>query len=286
MRRFMLVLTVASLGACNSNSGNNETAQVEPTPAALTYDGADYGDDQVAMLAHGERLSHLLGCRGCHTETLTGQRFPPEEDFPDTGIFASNITRVMPAMTDEQLDALIRKGVHPTRETMWMMPSEIFQFLSDSDVKALIAHLRTVEPTGEPTPPPAPTEAFLAMVANGQQNPPVAAMVAAHQKNQPEDLGPEFALGRYVAMTTCAECHAAKLEGYEEFTPDLRDVAPMYDEAAFRKLLTTGEGLEGRKLGLMALVGRAHFGALTENERSAVIAYVKKLAETEAGQPQ
>lgn len=289
MRNLWVLLAGASLVACNQRTADADSitnATVETTPAALSYDGADYADDNAAMLAHGERLSHVLGCRGCHTESLTGQRFPPEEGFPDTGIYASNLTQVLPKMSDAQIDALLRKAQHPTRDKLWMMPSENFQFLSDADVKALIAHLRTVKPAGTATPLPAPTPAFLKMVEEGQQNLPSAEMLAVHRDQAPADLGSQYALGRHIAMTTCAECHAASLQGYENFTPNLRDVAPMYDDAAMTKLLSTGEGLEGRKLGLMALVGQAHFSALTSHERKAVIDYVHALAKKEAGTPQ
>lgn len=288
MRLTVLLLASASLAACNQKAADGSAMPegAEVTPAALSYDGSDYGTDEAAKLAHGERLSHVLGCRGCHTETLEGQRFPPDPDYPDTGIWASNITRVLPDMTDAQIEALIRKGEHPTRDKLWMMPSENLQFISEADLKALIAHLRTVEPSGSPTPLPAPTETFMKMVAEGQANPPAADMVRLHQANQPADLGEELALGRHIAMSTCAECHNAKLEGYEGFSPDLRAVAPMYDDAALTKLLTTGEGLEGRKLGLMAIVGQGHFSYLTDHERKAVIDYVHALAEKEAGQPQ
>ena len=34
-------------------------------PAAISFDGADY-KDEAAKLAHGERLSWMLGCNGCH----------------------------------------------------------------------------------------------------------------------------------------------------------------------------------------------------------------------------
>ena len=87
-------------------------------------------------------------------------------------------------------------------------------------------------------------------------------------------------------MTTCAECHGSKLQGVPDFTPSLLDVAPMYDDAALTKLLTEGQGLEGRTLGLMALVGKGHFSYLTDHERKVVIDYVHALAQKEAGQPQ
>src|SRR6476619_1443978 len=104
MRGVALLLAVASLTACNQ-SKQDEATKPPVIPAALTCDGAS--GDRAAILAHGERLSHVLGCRGCHTETLEGQWF--NDDDPSLGkLYASNLTRVIPTLTDAQLEALLR----------------------------------------------------------------------------------------------------------------------------------------------------------------------------------
>lgn len=276
MRRTFILLAMASLSACGSNQdGNDANATLSATPAALSFDGA--GDpDRTAMLAHGKRLSHILGCRGCHTETLEGQWF--NDDAPENGkLYASNLTRVIPTMTDAQLETLLRDGIHPTRKDLWIMPSEVFQRLSKPDMAALIAHLRTVKPSGKPTPPPVMSAKFKAAVAKGDEK-PTSAWVADYKTHQPPDLGPKLALGHYIAGATCSECHGGDLTGIEGFTPDL-DVAGAYSEAELTTLLTTGKGKTPRDLGLMTLVGKGHFSHLTANERATVIAYVKARAE-------
>ena len=158
------------------------------------------------------------------------------------------------------------------------MPAEGYQHLSDADMAALIAHLRTVEPSGEPQPyVPMPEETRAEYAATGFYN--ASKMYELAQGEQPPELGDgDLALGRHITMTTCAECHQPDLQGFEGFTPALADVGGMYDDEAFTKLLTTGEGLAGRELGLMAAVGENHFGALTDHERQAVIDYVQALA--------
>ncbi|MEO5808655.1 MAG: c-type cytochrome [Sphingomicrobium sp.] len=278
MRRLDVLIAVAGLAACNQSNSNGE-----PKPpvvaAAVTFDGATGAG--AAVLAHGERLSHVLGCRGCHTPTLEGQWF--NDDAPDMGkLYASNLTRVLPTYSDGQLEALLRTGVHPTRHDLWVMPSEVFQRLSEADMKALIAHLRTVKPSGAPTPPPAMSAKARAEVASGKLK-PVAAYVAEYRTKVPVDLGERYALGRYIAAATCAECHGGDLTGVPNFsagvsTPDL-DIAGAYSDAELERLLTTGEGKTKKDLGLMTLVGKGHFSYLTPHERSAVIGYVKARAE-------
>ena len=275
MRRTIFLLAVASLSACGSNQDNDDAkTTLAATPAALSFDGA--GDaDRAKMLAHGERLSHILGCRGCHTATLEGQWF--NDDAPENGkIYASNLTRVMPTMTDAQLEALLRTGVHPTRKDLWIMPSEVFQRLSAADMAALIAHLRTIKPSGKPTPPPVLSAKFRAAVAKGDEK-PIAAWVADYKMQQPPDLGPKLALGRYLAGATCSECHGGDLTGIPDFAPDL-DIAGAYSAAELTTLLTTGKGKTPRDLGLMSLVGKGHFSYLTQHERDAVIGYVQARA--------
>ena len=118
----------------------------------ITFDGAGV-TDAAAKIAHGERLSRVLGCRGCHEADLTGSNFTADE--PQYGpLYASNLTVVLPEYTDAQLDGIIRKGVHPERKTVWAMPSQIFQNLSDRDFEALVAYLRSLKPIGKKTPPP------------------------------------------------------------------------------------------------------------------------------------
>ena len=274
MRRLTILLAVASLSACHQNSAE----KVAAAPAALSFEGAT--GDAAAVRAHGERLSHILGCRGCHGPALEGKLF--NDDAPDMGkIYASNLTRAIPTMSDAQLRHLLRDGVHPTRGDLWIMPSEVFQRLSEPDLAALIAHLRTVPPSGVPTPPPVLSAKAEAEVASGKLR-PATSYVAEFRAKTPPDLGPRHALGRYLVSATCSECHGADLTGVSDLepgvsTPDL-DIAGTYDDADLARLLSTGKGRTARDLGLMTLVGKGHFAYLTPHERSAIIAYVKARA--------
>ncbi len=282
MRMGAVLLALVSLSACNRNNQAQAAADsrgASQAPATLTFAGATTSDD-AAMLAHGERLTHVLGCRGCHEENLEGSWF--NSDSPEMGkIYASNLTRVLPTMTDAQLETLLRTGKHPTRGDLWIMPAEVFQRMSDADMKAVIAHLRTVAPSGAATPPPAFSPEARAEIAKGAMK-PVAAYVAEYRSKLPVDMGPKYAFGRYIAENTCAECHGADLTGIPDFspgvsTPDL-DIAGAYSEADLTQLLTTGKGKTKPYLGLMSRVAKAHFSYFTPEERAAVVAYVKARA--------
>ena len=138
MRIPFILLALASLSACHSQT---EKAQAE-APPPITFEGA-LKTDAAVKIAHGERIASVLGCRGCHTSTMQGQRFYE--------LYASNLTREIPKYSDAQLERLIRHGEHPSGREVWGMPSEIFQHLSDEDLAELVAFLRTRTPAGPPT---------------------------------------------------------------------------------------------------------------------------------------
>jgi mono/diheme cytochrome c family protein len=246
-------------------------------PAEITFDGAA-ASDAAAKIRHGERLIHVLGCTGCHGKQLEGTFFTRDE--PQYGpLYASNLTVEVPEYSDAQLDGIIRKGIHPERKTVWAMPSQIFQNLGDADFKALVAYLRTLKPVGQKTPPPQFSAQDKKDIASGVYKPAVE-LEPIFKRAQPVDLGPKYALGRYIASVTCEECHGSSLQG-DPFskTPNLI-VTGGYSRTQFETLITTGVPVGGRKLNpMMSGVAKSRFAQLTRHERDALYAYLKARAE-------
>jgi len=60
-------------------------------------------------------------------------------------------------------------------------------------------------------------------------------------------------------------------------------MAASYDPVAFRELMRTGQGMSKPDLGLMSVVARVGFSAMTDDEIAAVQAYLK--SEAEKGAP-
>ena len=264
MRAWVLGAALAAT-ACGSPEAAERESKAQAPPTA--FDGA-LVHDAAAKRAHGERLSRVLGCRGCHTATLEGQDF--------YGVPASNLTREIRKYDDAQFHRLMREGVRLDGRELWLMPSEIFQYLGNEDMAALIAHLRTLAPSGPPTPPLPPfDDEVRKLIAEGKVK-PAAVLVEETRSATPVDLGPGHALGRYITMVTCAECHGTRLEGGEN--PDLV-VASAYSREEFEQLLTKGIPNGPRKLDLMALVAKGRFAHMTRHERDAVYAYLKARAE-------
>ena len=259
------MVVVSSLAACREQP----PAPPPPTQAETTFDGG-LATDPAARIAHGERLSWTLGCRGCHGEKLQGRRFYEA--------YAANLTRKMPTLSDAQFERILRHGT-PGGKELWGMPSELFQHLSAADMAALTAYLRTLRPDGPKDQPRLPWEPETAkLIAEGKIK-PAAAFVRETRTVGPVDLGSDYALGRYITRVGCAECHGPKLEGNPGDTPDLA-VVGAYTREEFERLITTGVPTGGRKLKeLMQEVAVERYARLTRNERDALYAYLKARAE-------
>lgn len=292
--RILASLVVASaLAGCGQSQDDPrkealevEALQVMPASPA-TFDGADYADE-AGEIAHGQRIATLFGCNACHGTDYAGLDFG--EIIPIVeGLWASNISLSMPAMSDAELERLLREGVHPSRE-LYVMPSKQTQFLSGRDMAALLVFLRTIPPVGKPTPVP-PKEFESAVTARlpddywltqqDKEKRPyhnAAEEVAYFAAHQPPALGPQLARGLMIATSLCSSCHGAALDGLGEPAGDMQG-ALAYDDAAFNRLLTDSIDRTGKRVSVEWGFGH-EAQRLTAAERRDVIAYVRALART------
>ncbi len=256
---------------------------------APSFDGANYST-QSAKIEHGKRLARVFTCSGCHGEDYSGVNFG--EMIPVVkGLWATNISLTLPAMSDAELETLLRKGVHPSRDEIYLMPSKQTQFLSKRDLRALIAYLRTIPPKGEPTPPPPrgfeeavgarlPDDYWRWQHIPGQPRTyhNSAEEVAYFAANQAPRAGAsaELVQGHYIASTVCSACHGAALDGRGEDAGGI-EAALLYDDLQFNRLLTDSVSRDGRQLKMEWGFGHEVY-PLTESERSAVISYTRALA--------
>lgn len=282
----MVLVAGVLLSACAENRGPADDP-AGPVSAMVDahFEGADYSTE-AEKIAHGERIAALLGCNACHGDDYSGVNFGEIIPLVD-GLWATNISRTLPEMSDGEIERLLREGVHPTRE-MYLMPSKQSQFLSERDMEALIAYLRTIEPTGEPTPPPPPgfEEAVTARLPDDywrttedgepRQYHNAAEEAAYFAENTVPDLGDEYAQGRMVVQTICTTCHGAAMDGVGEPAGGITDALD-YNNAQFERLLRDGVDRDGRSIEVNW--GSAHTPpALTDGEISAAISYTKALA--------
>lgn len=223
-------------------------------------------------IAKGKHLATIYGCNNCHGDRLQGLKM---HDDPQLGRFvAPNLTRVVREYSDAELERVLRHGVTRDGKSTWVMPSDMFQHMSDEDLGQVIAFLRSVPAVEGPSSEL--TFRYLARIgiATGKFRP--HASTIEHSKPHPTtmDRSDPMAFGKYLVMNTCSECHGQKLEGNELLKSPSLAVTAGYSNTAFRRLMKTGIAVGGRKLGLMTEVGETRFPWLTEGELEAMQLYL------------
>ncbi|MFV1987879.1 MAG: c-type cytochrome [Gemmatimonadota bacterium] len=196
-------------------------------------------------IAKGERFASL--CAGCHaadeSPPLEGKFFL--EDAPPIGRFyAPNLTPIhLGEWTDGEIIRAIREGVHRSGRSLLIMPSTTFRHLSDEDVHAIVAYLRSQPPIGPDTPTNR-LNVLGALVANiapiFEVQPPITAPIVA------PPAGPTAAHGEYLASWACAACHGADLAGEIAFgAPGLAAAGQFWTEEHFIHFIRSGERPSG-----------------------------------------
>jgi mono/diheme cytochrome c family protein len=261
--RFLIIATLAALAACYSPDAKSPFDRLDADP-----------------VKHGERLANVLGCKGCHRKDLAGQDWSAP-NFVD--MTTANLTLSAQKYSIEELKTMIVHGQRPGGRELWDMPSFLFTRLPDQDVDALVRYLKTLKPIGKAGPDPVFYAAARKEMAQGIYR-SSAVEAKAQFGNHGPDAGPEFERGRKIVRASCAECHRIDLDGKpaypgERANPNLRMVAA-YSEPDFLNFMITGKAAGNRELPMMSGVARGRFSQMTDAERKAVYAYLKRLGET------
>jgi cytochrome c553 len=268
------ILIVASAALANETSTSLSNVDTVPPSNKLL---SQFEMASPTQIEHGERLSAVLGCIGCHTPELTGEDWSD----PELGVlWTANLTRSAADYSKEELAAMITDGARPDRALM-DMPSFLFSELHPDDMSALLHYLKSLPAKGEKHPEPTIGPALAKQIESGEFKDSVQA-VAEMKDQAPPDLGPNHAFARYILRATCAECHGMNLEGNIEPMsdapprPSLRIIAA-YSEEDFTKLMKTGKPVGDRELKMMGGVARWRYSRFTDNEIKAIYEYLVAL---------
>ena len=167
------------------------------------------------QIARGARFGTF--CAACHSPDgkvpLVGRNFA--EGGPPLGtLWAPNLTPAgeIGDWSDAEVIRAIREGVHQSGRALVIMPSEIFRHLSDVDVEAIVAYLRSQPAVGPKTPPTRLNilAGFLlgAGIAPSSAQPPITHPIIA----PPEGVSLDY--GNYlVSILGCRACHGESLTG-------------------------------------------------------------------------
>jgi mono/diheme cytochrome c family protein len=220
---------------------------------------------QVALtperIARGEKLANA--CASCHSPgnqpPLSGTNFVAKFDFPPMGtLYAPNLTPSgnISDWTDGELIRAIREGVHKNGRSLLIMPAEGYRNLSDEDVQALVAFLRSQPATGGPTP----DNGFnvLGAIFTNLSDFRTAQQPVGHV-SAPNAGTVEY--GKYmVDVIGCRSCHGPELQGRVETGqpgppagPNLTQIIPKWTEEEFMTFFNTGTLPGGGKVPIVTL---------------------------------
>ena len=247
-----------------------------------------------ASVARGEHLVRSINkCVDCHGTDMAGMTL--NEDFMIGTLAGSNITfgkGGLPAdFSDVAFERAIRHGVRLDGRRLRFMPSEEYQHLSDADVGAVIAYVRSVPPVDKERVPLSLGPLARALHLAGQF-PFFGYDLVTHREEVvpsiPEDT--TVAYGEYLGEVGCAGCHGAtygggKIPGTPPDFPPAANLTPSgighYTFDQFVSTLKTGKRPDGTEL--KPLMPIAATKLMSDVEFKALWNYLRTLPPKEFG---
>jgi mono/diheme cytochrome c family protein len=243
-------------------------------------------------IQHGEHLATIFMCTGCHTQNLAGQVFyvvPGMISIPTPNL-TSGVGGVGAMFQNEDFVRAIRHGVRPDGRALFIMPSKAFHYMSDEDLGAVIAYVKSLPAVDNPMPERR-VELMGRLMIGAGMFPPFAADQIDHTSPPPAapQPGVTVAYGEYLAHI-CTECHGANLNGapfgppgQEVPSPNLTPGGELaaWSEAGFIHTLRTGVTPSGHTLS--EEMPWKSFGQMTDDELKALWMYLHSLPAREQG---
>jgi hypothetical protein len=228
----------------------NKKYPVDVEKLDITYDSV--------ILAEGERLTSIKGCRDCHDRDLGGKNFIND---PMVGVLdAPNLTKGeggLPANFDtDDWVRVLKHGVRQDSTAVWVMPSHKFAKLTEGDMSAIIAYCSRLPKIDRsfPTPELGPLGRVLTDLGKINLFP---AEHIDHSAPLVREIKPEVSLGygKYLAQS-CNGCHREHLKGGDALakgSPPVPDISSTgrpgkWSDEQFMATLRTGKTPEGKNL--------------------------------------
>ena len=255
-----------------------------------------------ALVKRGEYLMNgPVACGNCHNSRAEDMSFVPGREFaggfkivdPAFEVYTANITQDIEtgigSWSDQEIATAIREGKSREGGIIFPpMPVPTYNSMSDDDVKAIVAYLRTVKPVHNEVP-------------ESKWNIPLQAMPPAKGSPAP-DKGNKVAYGGYIvtALAHCFECHSGPDErgvpdpvnrlgagGFlitlapgitvmtANITSDPETGIGKWSDDDIKKAMTTGIRSDGRHLS--PPMPFSFFKNMTEEDLDAVVAFLRTI---------
>ena len=261
-----------------AGSRMNKTYDIEVKPVIVPTDAAG--------IARGKHVVESFGlCQECHGDNLGGEVV---EDDPVFGrLVTKNLTSgkggIGQSRSDLDFVRAIRHGLGPDGKSLMLMPSEVFYYLSDADLGAVIAYLRTLPPVDNELPKQrlGPLGRVFLLVSDLPFLPAEEIDHAALRPAEPEP-GVTSEYGKYLGRS-CAFCHGESLSGEDGLADEIPPANITrggrlggWSEADFFKTLRTGVTPRGHELDPDQMPWKA-LATLTDDELKALWLYLNSL---------
>lgn len=235
-----------------------------------------------------ERGLHLTTtstfCIECHGRNFSGQTF--DEGRLIGRVTVSNLTTgnggIGRVYTTWDYVRAIRHGVGRDGKTLIGMPSHTYYFLSDEDLAAIIAYLKTLPPFDNELPRSRIGPLLRILLLRDPSILPAQVIDHTGQRPPAPEPGISLEYGEYLA-NMCEFCHGHNLAGGGQEGPglNLTPGGPLASWTAqdFIKALRTGIKPDGTEMNPEMMPWRS-VGQMTDDELKAVWIYLQSLTPT------
>ncbi len=247
-------------------------------------------------IARGRHLAEAVTvCQVCHGDQLQGTVI---EDQPMlVTLTAPNLTSGQGGVGDSLNDAdfvrAIRHGVGPDSRGLIVMHSDIFHNLSEQDLGAVIAYVKSVPPVDHKLPETQATMLGRIMIGSGVLDSDSVPLIPAERIDQNASFaempaqGVTAEYGGYLmSITLCRMCHGPDLAGGKfpdpsvstAVTPNLTPGGELgiWTETQFASTLKTGVTPNRHELDPNLMPWNV-FGKMTDDELNAIWLYLQSL---------
>ncbi len=231
------------------------------------------------QIARGEKFAQF--CAACHSPTgqppLAGgmDNFGHFPGGPTIGtLYPPNLTPAgeLAEWSDGEVIRAIREGIGRDGQSLIIMPSETFRYLSDADVQAIVAYLRSQPASGDVRPENDLN--LLGAVFIGAGLFPTSAQPAITRPITAPPQGPTADYGLYlISVSGCRVCHGPSLTGGAgpgPAGPNLAALVPHWTEAQFINTIRTGIDPSGHELAAKEMPWRQLSAEFSDNELRAI----------------
>jgi mono/diheme cytochrome c family protein len=239
------------------------------------------------QIARGEKLAYL--CLDCHSSTgdlpLDGSKINFLEELQMGVLYGPNLTPGGPLKnwSDGEIVRAVREGVDNNGRPLFGMTTEPFSHLSDEDMQALVAYLRTQPAVDRSHPERNPNVLAAILIGAGLAptavQPPVMSPITAPSAGTPE-------YGQYLIYTGgCRDCHGLELTGgtnpFIPKGPNLTLVMPNHSEEQFMTFIRTGANATGRVIDTASMPWQTYNLAFSDADLSDMYSYLHGLPPAE-----